>query len=65
MAKTLAPPKPVKPKKRCCTDDPRCKRCPVVLKRLERAGFAERRDDGRYVLDPELKKKQLKAARAQ
>jgi hypothetical protein len=27
-------------------------------------GLAERRDDGRYVLDPDLKKKQLKAARA-
>ena len=64
MAKTLAPAKPVKPKKTCCKDDPRCKRCPVVLKRLEKAGLAERREDGRYVLDPELKKKQLKAARA-
>ena len=64
MSKTVAPPKPVKPKKGCCKDDPRCKRCPVVLKKLERMGLAERRDDGRFVVDPALKKKQLKAARA-
>ena len=64
MPKTVAPPKPVKPKKKCCKDDPRCKRCPVVLKKLEMMGLAERRDDGRFLLDPDLKKKQLKAARA-
>ena len=64
MAKTVAPSKPVKPKTGCCKDAPRCKRCPVVLKKLERAGLAERRDDGRYRVDPELTKKQLKAARA-
>ena len=64
MAKTLAPPKPVKPKTKCCKDDPRCKRCPVVLKKLEKMGLAEKLPDGRYAVDPELKKKQLKAARA-
>ncbi len=64
MPKTAAPPKALKPKTKCCKDDPRCKRCPVVLKKLERAGLAERRDDGRYLLDPALRKKQLKAARA-
>ncbi len=64
MSKTVAPPKPIKPKAKCCKDDPRCKRCPVVLRKLERKGLAERRDDGRYLLDPALKKKQLKAARA-
>jgi hypothetical protein len=53
----------VKPKKRCCTSSPRCKRCPVVCKRLAAAGLAARLDDGRYVLDPDLRKKQLKAAR--
>jgi hypothetical protein len=63
--KTLKPPKPVKPKTKCCKDDPlRCKKCPVVLKKLERMDLAERRADGRYVLSPELTKKQLKAARA-
>ena len=32
----------LKGKKECCKSAPRCKRCPVVLKRLERAGFLER-----------------------
>jgi hypothetical protein len=54
----------VKPKKRCCKSRPRCKRCPVVCKRLHHAGLAEKRSDGRYVLSVELRKKQLKAARA-
>ena len=53
----------MKPKRRCCKDRPRCKRCPVVLKRLEKAGLAQARSDGRYVVDPDLKKRQLKAAR--
>ena len=55
--------KRVKPKKACCKDDPRCKRCPVVLKRLAQAGLAERDEAGRYVIDPELRKKQLRKAR--
>ena len=54
----------VKPKKRCCKSRPRCKRCPVVCKRLQHAGLAENRADGRFVLSVELRKKQLKAARA-
>jgi hypothetical protein len=60
MAKT----KVVKPKKSCCRSDPRCKRCPVVCKRLAKAGVAKKRHDGRYVLDVEIRKKVLKAARA-
>jgi hypothetical protein len=31
----------VKSKKRCCTSNPRCKRCPVVLKRLAKRGHGE------------------------
>jgi hypothetical protein len=54
----------VKPKKRCCKSRPRCKRCPVVCKRLAKQDLAVKRDDGRYVLAKELRKKQLKAARA-
>ena len=54
----------VKPKKRCCKSSPRCKRCPVVCKRLARAGLAEKRKDGRYKLTVKLRKKDLKAARA-
>jgi len=52
-----------KPKKKCCKSDPRCKRCPVVAKRLVMQGVAERRFDGLIVLSPKLKKKQLRAAR--
>ena len=60
----MAKAKAIKPKRSCCQDRPRCKRCPVVLKRLEKAGLAEVRRDGRYVVDAKLKKRQLKAARA-
>ena len=54
----------VKTKKRCCKSKPRCKRCPVVCKRLAAQGLAAKRDDGRFVLAKQLRKKQLKAARA-
>ena len=54
----------VKTKKRCCKSKPRCKKCPVVCKRLAKQGLAVKRDDGRYVLSVELRKKQLKAVRA-
>jgi hypothetical protein len=42
----------VKLKKKCCKSGPRCKRCPVVWKRLAKQGIE----------DPT--KKQLKQARA-
>ncbi len=54
----------VKAKKECCKDAPRCKRCPVVLKKLLRAGLAEQVSKREFVLAPELGKKQLAAARA-
>jgi hypothetical protein len=53
----------VKPKKRCCKSRPRCKKCPVVCKRLAGHGLAERLDDGRYLVSKAVKKKDLKAAR--
>jgi hypothetical protein len=53
----------VKVKKKCCKSRPRCKRCPVVLKRLEGQGLAERQSKRRYELSPSLKKRQLKGAR--
>jgi hypothetical protein len=53
----------IKPKKGCCKSKPRCKRCPVVVKRLQMSGLAERRADGFVVISPALTKKQLKAAR--
>ena len=56
--------KVVKPKKRCCKSGPRCKRCPVVCKRLVKQGLAEKLDDGRYMLAVTLRKKQFKAARS-
>jgi len=53
----------IKPKKACCGSDPRCKRCPVVAKRLVKRGFAQRRGDGIVVLKHDVSKKQVKAAR--
>ena len=57
-------PKVIKAKKTCCKSSPRCKRCPVVCKRLVTRGLAERRDDGIVVIAPTIKKKQMRAARA-
>lgn len=54
----------VKTKKRCCKDDPRCKKCPVVWKRLATEGLAEREDRRVYHPGAKLKKKHLKAARS-
>ncbi len=55
--------KRLKTRKRCCKSRPRCKRCPVVCKRLERQGLAERQGK-HYLVTLDLKKKTLKAARA-
>ena len=63
-AKKRSGPKVVKAKKGCCKSSPRCKRCPVVCKRLEKAGVAVKRDDRSYELSVTLRKKQLTAARA-
>jgi hypothetical protein len=53
----------VRVKKRCCKDSPRCKRCPVVWKRLARAGLAKRKSNRLYDPAPELKKRHIKATR--
>ncbi len=53
----------VKTKKECCKSGPRCKRCPVVCKRLAKAGKAERLSKRRYVL-VDVTSRDLKAARA-
>ncbi len=55
--------KAVKVKKKCCGSDPRCKRCPVVLKRLRKAGLAEHSGGRFYIVGP-VSKKKLKKARA-
>jgi hypothetical protein len=54
----------VKPKKACCKSNPRCKRCPVVTKRLVVRGLAKRRKGGVVVISKDATKKQLKAARS-
>jgi hypothetical protein len=59
----MAPLRVIKPKRRCCKSSPRCKRCPVVCKKLMKAGWAEKREDGRYELSAKLKKRVYKAAR--
>jgi len=53
----------VKPKKRCCKSRPRCKKCPVVCKRLANEGLADKHPNGTYVLNVHLTKKAYKAAR--
>jgi len=53
----------IKPKKGCCKSNPRCKRCPVVTKRLVKRGLATRRADGIIVIYSDVTKKQVKTAR--
>ena len=55
--------KPIKTKKRCCQSGPRCKRCPVVCKRLENLGYAERESKRRWTLVAMPPKKVLAGAR--
>ena len=57
----MATPREVKVKKRCCKSDPRCKRCPVVAKRLSAVGMAQRTGKRTYVID--APKKAIKRAR--
>jgi len=54
----------VRAKATCCQDTPRCKRCPVVLERLHKAGIAERTKKGKYRLPDDLTKRDLKRFRA-
>ena len=54
----------VKTKRRCCKSGPRCKRCPVVCKRLARDGLAVKQDKRHYLVELDIGKKALKAARA-
>ena len=52
----------VKAKKKCCGSTPRCKRCGVVLKRMSKAGLAEREGKRLYVVQ-HVPKKRMKALR--
>jgi hypothetical protein len=62
--KKRSKPTVINAKKGCCKSSPRCKRCPVVCKRLEKAGVAVKLDGGRYELPVTLRKRDLRAARA-
>lgn len=53
----------LKTKKKCCKSKPRCKKCPVVWKRLSAEGYAERLDVRRYEPTGKIPKKAFKAAR--
>ena len=55
--------KSVKTKSKCCKSGPRCQRCPVVYKRLEAHGLAERTGKRRYVILEPPTSKQMKRAR--
>jgi hypothetical protein len=55
--------KAIKAKKSCCKSKERCKRCPVVCKRLEKLGYAERHDKRHWSLVVIPPKSVLAAAR--
>jgi hypothetical protein len=55
--------KVIRAKKQCCRSDPRCKRCPTVLKRLERAGYAERVNRRTWVIVEKPRKRVMREAR--
>jgi len=63
MAKTLAPGTKITAKKRCCKDGPRCRKCPVVLKRLASDGYATRLGHRTYTIVEIVPKPALKSAR--
>jgi len=54
--------KRVKTKRRCCHSQPRCKRCPVVLMRLDKAGKVQRVGKRTYVVQT-VAKRDMKTAR--
>ncbi len=54
----------VRCKTKCCKSGKRCKKCPVVWKRLAKQGFAEPDGKLRYVVIDVVPKRALKSARA-
>jgi hypothetical protein len=58
-----APGDQVRCKRKCCKSRPRCKRCPVVWKKLAKRGYAEREGKLRYVVIDVVPKRELKSAR--
>jgi hypothetical protein len=55
--------KSVVAQKKCCKDTPRCRKCPVVLKRLADGGYAERESRREFAVAKGIPKKVLVAAR--
>jgi len=53
----------IKCKRKCCKSGPRCKRCPVVWKRLSKQGYARRETNRRYVVIEVVPKRAIKSAR--
>ena len=53
----------VRCKRKCCKSRPRCKRCPVVWKRLAKQDLAQRESKLRYVVI-DVTKPAMKSARA-
>jgi hypothetical protein len=54
----------VRCKRKCCKSGTRCKKCPVVWKKLSKQGFAEADGKLSYVVIDVVPKRALKAARA-
>jgi hypothetical protein len=51
-------------KKKCCKDKPRCTKCPVVLMRLEKLGYAEQTGEKRgYRVDKAVPRKVMLVVR--
>ena len=59
----MSPETVVRCKRKCCKSRPRCKRCPVVWKRLAKQGYAERESKLRYVVIDVVPKRVVKSAR--
>lgn len=58
-------PSTVTTKKRCCKSGPRCKKCPVVWKRLQAEGLAKRKGKREWKpTDGKIPKRVMKAARS-
>jgi hypothetical protein len=53
----------VRCKRECCKSSKRCKRCPVVWKKLSKHGYAQRSGKLQYVIVEVVPKRTLKAAR--
>jgi len=51
-------------KKKCCQDKSRCSKCPLVLMRLVKLGYAEKDGRTEYKVSSKVPKKVLQDARA-